>query len=56
MEGDDLTQKHNYIDVNQVFTRCGNHSNIIPLFERLEGSLTYVLTSLRHEAHLHLAK
>jgi hypothetical protein len=55
-EGDDLTQKDNYIDVNQEFTRCGNHPNIIPLFERLERSLTFLLSSLRYEAHPHLAK
>jgi hypothetical protein len=51
-EGDDLIQKHSYIDVNQEFTRCGNHSDILPLFERLGRSLT----SLWHEAHPHLAK
>jgi hypothetical protein len=38
---DDLTQKHNYIDANQEFTRCGNRHNILPLFRGLEGSLTF---------------
>jgi hypothetical protein len=51
-EGEDLTQKHNYIEANQEFTRCGNHPNILPLFGRLERSLT----SLRYEAHPYLAK
>jgi hypothetical protein len=54
--GDDLTQTHGYIDANQEFTRCGNYPNIIPLFERLEISLTSLLSSLRHEAHPHLTK
>jgi hypothetical protein len=40
-----------YINANQEFTRCGNHPNILPLFEKLERPLT----SLRHEAHPHLA-
>jgi hypothetical protein len=44
--GDDLTQKHGYIDVNQEFTRCGNHPNILPLFGRLRRSLTSLLSSL----------
>jgi hypothetical protein len=39
--GDDLTQKHNYIDVNQEFTKCGTYHNIFPLFGGLEGSLTF---------------
>jgi hypothetical protein len=39
--GDDSIQKHNYINANQDSTRCGNHSNILPLFGRLEGSLTF---------------
>jgi hypothetical protein len=39
--GDDLTQTHNYIDANQESTRCGNHHNILLLFERLQGSLTF---------------
>jgi hypothetical protein len=34
-EGDDSIQKHNYVDVNQEFTRCGNHPNILPLFGKL---------------------
>jgi hypothetical protein len=53
---DDSTQKGNYIDANQEFTRCGNHPNILPLFERLGRSFTSLLSSLRHEAHPHLAK
>jgi hypothetical protein len=48
--------KHSYIEANQMFTRCGNHSNILPLFGRLERSLTSLLSSLRHEAHPHLSK
>jgi hypothetical protein len=39
--GDDLTQKHGYIDANQEFTRCKNHHNILPLFRELEGSYTF---------------
>jgi hypothetical protein len=39
--GDDLTQTHCYIDANQESTRYGNHHNILPLFEGLEGSLTF---------------
>jgi hypothetical protein len=35
---------------------CGNHQNIIPLFKRLGRSLTALLSSLRYEAHPHLAK
>jgi hypothetical protein len=54
--GDDSTQKDSYIDVNQTFTRCGNHPNILPLFGRLRRSLTSLLSSLRDEAHPHLAK
>jgi hypothetical protein len=38
--GDDLTQKHDYIDANQEFIQCGNHHNILLLFGGLEGSLT----------------
>jgi hypothetical protein len=38
--GDNLTQKHGYIDANQEFTRYGNCHNILPLFGGLEGSLT----------------
>jgi hypothetical protein len=33
---------------NPEFTRCGNHPNILPLFERLERSLTSLLSSPRH--------
>jgi hypothetical protein len=44
--GDDLTQKHNYIDANQEFTRCGNHPNILPLFGRLGISLTSLFSYL----------
>jgi hypothetical protein len=39
--GDDLTQKHSYIGVNQEFTRCKNHHNNLPLFQGLERSLTF---------------
>jgi hypothetical protein len=39
--GDDLTQKHDYIDANQEFTRYENHHNIHPLFGGLEGSLNF---------------
>jgi hypothetical protein len=39
--GNDLTQKHDYIDVNQEFIRCGNCHNILPLFEGLEESFTF---------------
>jgi hypothetical protein len=52
MIGDELALKHNYIDVNQEFTRCGNHPNILLLF----GRLRRCLTSLGHEAHSHLSK
>jgi hypothetical protein len=48
--------KHGYIEANQIFTRCENHPNILPLFERLGRSLTSLISSLRHEAHLHLSK
>jgi hypothetical protein len=54
--GDDLTQTHAYNDANQEFTSCGNYPNILPLFERLDISLTSLLSSLRHEAHSHLTK
>jgi hypothetical protein len=54
--GDDSTQKDKYIDGNQEFARCGNQSNILPLFGRLVKSLTSFISSLRHEAHQHLAK
>jgi hypothetical protein len=39
--GDDLTQTHSYINVNQEFPRCGNHHNILPHFAGFEGSLTF---------------
>jgi hypothetical protein len=39
--GDDLTQKHDYIDANQEFTRCKNRYNILPLFGGLKGSLMF---------------
>jgi hypothetical protein len=39
--GDDLSQKHSYIDANQEFTRCGNSHNILPLFRGLDRSLTF---------------
>jgi hypothetical protein len=55
-KGDDSTQKDSYIDANQGFRRCENHSNILPLFGRFGGSLTSLLSSLRYEAHPHLAK
>jgi hypothetical protein len=50
--GDDSTQKDSYIDANQEFTRCENHPSILPLFERLGRSLTSLLSSLGHEAHI----
>jgi hypothetical protein len=56
VKGDDSIQKHSYIDVNQEFTRFGNHSDILSLYKRLGRSLTSLLSSLRHEAHPHLAK
>jgi hypothetical protein len=55
-EGDDLTQKHSYIDENQEITRCENHPIILALFGRFGRSLTSLVSSLRHEAHPHLAK
>jgi hypothetical protein len=39
--GDDLIQKHSYIDANKESTRCENRHNILPLFGGLEGSLTF---------------
>jgi hypothetical protein len=39
--GDDLIQKHSYIDANQESTRCENRHNILPLFGKLEGPLTF---------------
>jgi hypothetical protein len=56
VKGDDSIQKHSYIDVNQEFIRFGNHSDILSLYKRLGRSLTSLLSSLRHEAHPHLAK
>jgi hypothetical protein len=47
----DSIQTHGSIDANQEFIRCGNQQNILPLFGRLRRSLTYLLFSLRHEAH-----
>jgi hypothetical protein len=41
IERGDSIQTHGCIDANQDFTRCGNHDNILPLFEGLEGSLTF---------------
>jgi hypothetical protein len=55
-KGDDSTKKDSYIDANQGFTMCGNHPNILPLFGRLGRPLTSLPSSLRHEAHPHLAK
>jgi hypothetical protein len=55
-KGDDSTQKDSYIDANQKFTNCENHSNIIPLFIRLVKSLSSLLSSLIHEAHPHHTK
>jgi hypothetical protein len=55
-EGDDSIQKHGYIDVNQEFIRCENHTNILPLFGRLGRSLTPLLSSIRHKVQPHLAK
>jgi hypothetical protein len=52
--GDDLTQTHSNIDVNQEFTRCRNHHDILPLFRGLEVSLTFS-PLLHHEAHPHLS-
>jgi hypothetical protein len=45
-----IKQKDSYIDANQMFTRCGNHPNILSLFGRLGRSPTSLLSSLRHEA------
>jgi hypothetical protein len=54
--GDDLTQKHDYIDTNQEFTRCGNHHNILTLW-RIEGISHFLSFPLLHnEAHPHLSK
>jgi hypothetical protein len=39
--GDDLTQKHSYVDANQEFIRCENHHNVLPLFGGLKRSLTF---------------
>jgi hypothetical protein len=36
-----LIQKQSYIDANQEFIRFKNRNNILPLFEVLEGSLTF---------------
>jgi hypothetical protein len=55
-EGYDSIQRHSYIDANQEFTKCRNQPNILPIFGRLGRSLTYLLSSLRHEAHPQLAK
>jgi hypothetical protein len=55
-QGDDSTQKDSYTNANQGFTRCGIYLDILPLFGRLGRSLTSLLSSLRHEAHPHLAK
>jgi hypothetical protein len=44
-------QNDSYINANQEFLRCENHPNILPLFGRLERSLTSLISSLRHEAH-----
>jgi hypothetical protein len=49
---DDSTQKGSYIDANQEFTRCENHPCSLPLFERSGRSLTSLLSSLGHEAHI----
>jgi hypothetical protein len=56
IERGDSIQTHGCIDVNQEFTRCGNHPNILPVFERFGRSLTSLLSSLRHEVHQHLPK
>jgi hypothetical protein len=56
IERGDSIQTHECIDANQEFTRCGNHSNILPLIGRLRRSLTSLLSSPRHDAHPHLAK
>jgi hypothetical protein len=47
----DSIQKHNYIEANQRFTRCGNHPNIFPLFGRLgriSHNLSYLLLDMKH--------
>jgi hypothetical protein len=56
IEWGDSIQTHICIDANQEFTRYGNHPNILPLFGRLGRSLTSLVSSLRYEAHSHLAK
>ena len=54
--GDDLIQKHSYIDANQESTRCENDPIILPLFGRSGRSLTSLLSSLGYEAQTHLSK
>jgi hypothetical protein len=54
--GDDLTQTHNYIDVNQEFTRCRNCHNILPLFGLLEGSLTFYPLLSYTMKHIHTSQ
>ncbi len=51
-----FTHKDQLYWENQTSTRCGNHHNIVPLFEGLERFLTSLIFSLRHDAHPHLAK
>jgi hypothetical protein len=54
--GDDLTQKHDYIDTNQEFTRCGNHHNILSLFGGLKVSLTFFLFLSYTMKHTHTSQ
>jgi hypothetical protein len=56
MERGDSIHTHGCIYANQEFTRCKNHPNFLPHFGRLGRSLISLLSSLRHEAHPHLAK
>jgi hypothetical protein len=41
----DSITKISYIDENQPFTRCGNHPNILSLFERF-GRISHNLSTL----------
>jgi hypothetical protein len=54
--GENLTQKHNYIDANQKFTRCENYHNILPLFGGLEGSLTFPPLLSYTMKHIHTSQ
>jgi hypothetical protein len=47
----DSITKISYIDGNQTSTRCGNRTNILPLFERLgriSHNLSTILLHLKH--------